>query len=224
MEFLCHRCGNALKEGSVFCAYCGAPQLVFEPSTEASGEVTPGRTASQALVNRGIQWKTALTSAVMIAVPVALLTMISSLFLVWVIGGGIAVVALYRRRAAALVINSRVGFRIGLVMGVLSSFLTMAISAGSAIFFRFVMHDGARIDSFFQTILDQGTLQASQSTPDAAAQMLEMMRFFGTADGKAGLVMAFSAMIVGSMMAFSAMGGALGARIFAPRGRSLHNP
>jgi hypothetical protein len=224
MEHACPSCGTSLGESTYFCPNCGAPQLRFEASDEMPGQLPSELTSGQAHTTRGIAWKKALTSAVIIAIPVALLNYVSSLFVVWVVAGGIAVVALYRRRAAGLLLSPRVGFRIGLLMGLLSAFLTVAIAACGMLVERFALHDGASIDTFFQTVLSQTAAQAAQSNPDAATQMADMMRFLNSPDGRAGLVMFLVAIGASSMIAFSAVGGALGARIFAARGRSLRNP
>ena len=213
-----------MSESASFCPHCGSPQVFFEPSADTPGQLPVGAVVASPLVHRGIAWKKAVTSAVLISVPVAALNYVTQISIVGVIAGGIAVMALYRRRTAGVAINSRVGFRIGLLFGLLSAFLTAGIYGGAILVQRFALHDGGRIDSYLQAMIEQGTAQTAQSNPDAAAQVAEVLRYFGTPDGKAVLITSIAAFLGFVILAFSAMGGALGARIFSPRARSLHNP
>ena len=96
MDPVCHRCGNSLHEGEGFCVHCGAPQLVVEaPDTAVTVPAVRLRGDTH-----NVEWRVAITSALIVAVPVGLLAPVpgGSLF---AIGGGFAAIALYRRRSAA---------------------------------------------------------------------------------------------------------------------------
>jgi hypothetical protein len=221
MEVLCQRCGVALNPTQVFCHNCGAPQLQIEPADIVSTEESGGATA--AAPSRDIAWKAAIRAALIVFLPAALLSSVVNFSCLWVIGGGMAAVALYRRRSNAI-LDTRSGLRIGLVVGLLVALTTSALDAVSMVVQRFGTHSARDIDERWNATLQpmiqqmqQSYEQASHSNPESAAQIVSMIHFWQSADGKAaGVLMAYGLLATG-IIVFSAVGGALGSRIFAAR-------
>ena len=96
MDSVCHKCGSAISSSELFCSHCGAPQLRYEPADEAPAFSAP----TQALGRDPgvVLWKDAIIAAIMVAVPVGILSSLLDFGALWVIGGGIAAISLYRRR------------------------------------------------------------------------------------------------------------------------------
>src|SRR5271170_5576350 len=140
MDPVCHRCGAALNSSDeLFCPHCGAPQLRYEPSDE------PGISAAsrpQTIFGGNldvVSWKAAVVSALLVAIPVGLLSSILDFGSLWVIGGGIATVSLYRRRVG-IPPTSRMGWRIGGLLGVLAAFISTAIYSLKLLVQRYKLH------------------------------------------------------------------------------------
>src|SRR5271169_3354716 len=99
MDPVCHRCGTTLNSSEeLFCPHCGAPQLRYEPADEQATAYEPSQQMTSGSNRDLISWKAAIVSALLVAIPVGLLSSILALGLLWVIIGGIATVSLYRRR------------------------------------------------------------------------------------------------------------------------------
>src|SRR5271170_1383370 len=146
----CHRCGSPLATPEMFCPKCGAPQLLYETGTEtADGPADPG---SHAL--RDIQWKPAVGAAVTFAVPVGVLCspvqILSWGWSLWVIGGAIAAVGLYQRRAAVHTLARPAGIRIGTIVGLIAATVACAFNAGAVVFLRYFLHGGDAMDKVYQ--------------------------------------------------------------------------
>lgn len=228
MEHICHRCGATLGTPDTFCPNCGAPQLRFEPTDEHAALLS-GRSLGQGFVDpEGISWKHAVGAAVTVAVPMGLLS--SSLLpgaslgcCLWVVGGAVGAVALYHRRAASAMLNIGAGARIGAVAGVIAAFVASMINGLQMVFQRFALHSGAEIDTEMQKVIDQMSASVSQSPPQSQAQMQDMLHFFSSPDGRAAMMLMASASSAVAIVLFSAIGGALGARIFASRRGPVSN-
>ena len=225
MEVLCQRCGVALNPTQVFCQNCGSPQLRIESSDILSAEerddsrgVTP---------TRDIAWKAAIRAALIVFVPVALLSSVINFSCLWVIGGGIAAVGLYRRWASNQ-LDTRSGLRIGMVVGLLVALTTSAVDGISMVVQRFGTHNAHDIDDRWNSTLQpmiqqmqQSYDQTAHSNPEAAAQIISMIHFWQSPDGKAAGVLMAYALLAAGIVVFSAVGGVLGTRIFGNRRASL---
>ena len=212
MEHLCHRCGTAITSSELFCPHCGAPQLRYEAADE---DVSPVSTSRQSLAGRdpgGVIWKDAIAAAAMVAIPVGLLSSLLDFGALWVIGGGIATVSIYRRRTGHPPMG-RGGWRIGSLLGVLAAFATTAIDSITLVFQRYVLHNGGVIDQRFHLVAQQLTEQLNRSNPEAAAAMPWFVHFWLSPDGTAAIALMGAVGSAFSMLLFSAAGGAIGARI-----------
>lgn len=211
MDSVCHRCGTAINSSELFCPHCGAPQLRYEPLDEAASVVS----ATTQTVGRDpgvVLWKDAITAAALVAIPVGILSSLLDFGPLWVIGGGIATVSIYRRRTG-LPPAGRMGWRIGSLLGILAAFTTTAIDALTLIVERFGLHNGGVIDQRFHVVGQQLTEQLNRSNPEAAAVIPWFIHFWVTPDGVAAIALMGAVGSALSMLLFSAAGGAIGARI-----------
>jgi len=212
MDPVCHRCGMALNSSEeLFCPHCGAPQLRYEPSDEAvpsfasSQQTTAGRSLDT------VSWKAAIASAFLVAIPVGLLSSILDFGSLWIIGGGIATVSLYRRRIGVPPTN-RMGWRIGGLLGVLTAFISTAIYSVKLLIERYMLHSG-EVDQQVHSFARQFADQANRSDPQTAAAVAQLSHFWLSPEGAAAIVLSTAAISALSMVLFGAAGGAIGARI-----------
>jgi hypothetical protein len=160
-----------------------------------------------------VSWKAAVVSALLVAVPVGLLSSILDFGALWVIGGGIAAVSLYRRRVGVLPTN-RMGWRIGGLLGVLAAFISTASYSLKLLVQRYVLHSG-ELDQQLHSVAQQFADQINRSDPQTAAAMAQLSHFWLSPDGAAAIVLGTAAVSAFSMILFAAAGGAIGARIAA---------
>jgi hypothetical protein len=209
MEQVCHRCGENLVADELYCPHCGAPQL----RVEESGAVVSAQEGSlQQSLDRAtdmMRWRAAIRAALLIAAPTALLSALLSLGALWVFIGGFFTVRIYRRRTDAPT-DSRIGWRIGGLMGVLSAILWLAIEALSMLVERYGMHQGQALDSTFRKAIQAAIHTMNQENPAFQHQFPWFAHFWLSPDGIATLYLSGTALIALSMILFSALGGALG--------------
>jgi hypothetical protein len=216
MDMACHRCGNTVHEGEGFCVHCGAPQLVVEAADAAVPPPPPIRFRGDI---HNVEWRIAITSALIVAVPVGLLAPVpgSSLF---AIGGGFAAVALYRHRSAAFT-DGRIGWRVGSILGVAAAIVAGVADAVRMVVERYVLHQGAALDAEFSTFAQQVADQILKGNPEALQQAPQMVHnmanFWLSADGHAAIGLSAIAGIAASMILFAATGAAIAGRILAMR-------
>jgi hypothetical protein len=210
VDSVCHRCGTAINSSELFCPHCGAPQLRYEPLDDAS-PVVSAATQSVGRDPGVVLWKEAITAAALVAIPVGILSSLLDFGPLWVVGGGIATVSIYRRRTG-LPPAGRMGWRIGTLLGVLAAFTTTAIDALTLIVERYVLHNGGVIDQRFHVVVQQLTDQL-RSNPEAVATIPWFVHFWVTPDGVAAIALMGAVGSALSMLLFSAAGGAIGARI-----------
>jgi hypothetical protein len=220
----CHRCGSALGSPETFCPNCGAPQLRYVADTEDA----EGTEEASGSGRREIQWKPALGAVITFAVPVGLLCspivpFVSSGCCLWVVAGSVAAIGLYQRRSATLTVGRRIGLRIGILIGILAATVATACNAGLMVFTRYALHGGTAMEKAFQLSMEQGSTYAAQFSHASPAQADEIMRFWLSPDGRAAATLLMALMSAAGIIVFSAIGGALGTRIFSGRNTSLRN-
>ncbi len=216
MEQVCHRCGETLISNKLYCPHCGAPQLRVEESESVLAAQEGSLQHSLDRVADMMRWRSALVSALLVAVPAALLSSVLSLGALWVFGAGFLAVAMYRRRTASAT-DGRLGWRIGGVAGAMAATLWLAIEAASMVFERYVMHQGASIDASMHKSLNDALKAMNQQNPALASQYPWFAHFWLSPAGVATLFVTGSCMLALSMVVFSALGGALGGRYLRSR-------
>lgn len=220
MDSLCYRCGNSLHEGDAFCPHCGAQQLLVE-AAEAGAQQQP----TQLLRHDStlVHWPAAITSALLIAIPVGLLSALAGMSSLFVIAGGFATIALYRRRSAGFT-DGRIGWRLGAILGVASALIASAADATRMIVIRYLMHNAHAVDEQFQSVAQQMADQALKSNSEAMQQAPQLVHawasFWLSADGHAAIQLLTAAIVSLGMILLAAMGGAIAGRVLAARPRA----
>lgn len=223
MELLCHRCGNSLREGEAYCPHCGAPQLTVE-----AGE--PGAVAPSAVRLRGdphrVQWRVAITTALMMAVPLGLVSGLAGTSLLIVAGAGFLTMWLYQRRAQGLS-DIRIGWRIGSMLGAAAALLACVVYAGRMLVQRYLMHSGPAIDGEFQASARQAIDMWRTANVQQGIQQQEMAHavkaasgFLLSPDGHAAMQLLLAVTMSAGILLFAALGGALGGWWQASRARA----
>jgi hypothetical protein len=220
----CHRCGSPLASPEMFCPNCGAPQLLYDAEGGA-GDAT-GIAATPAV--RDIHWKAALGAAVTFAVPVGVLCspvvpILSAGCCLWVVGGAIAAVGLYQRRAAVRTLARPVGIRIGTIIGLMAATVACAFNAGALVFVRYALHGGEAMEKAYQATMDQVSALTAQFSGGSPAESHEALQFLLSPDGRAASALLTAVMTSAGITVFSMIGGALGTRIFSGRDPSPEN-
>ncbi|WP_263350952.1 hypothetical protein [Acidicapsa acidisoli] len=184
-------------------------------------------TSGRAGMADGIAWRPALKAALMLAVPAAvlcsgLIPVGQSLGVLWIAAAAAWAVSLYSKRTSSGWLPTGTGVRIGLVTGLLASWLTLSVNGVSLWLARFVLHQGGQMDSLWQNEVET-SLQASQQmvaqmgmTSAQAAESTQFSRaLMLSAEGRAGI--ALSTFLAGAvfLVLFAMIGGALGARWLA---------
>jgi hypothetical protein len=225
MNLLCHRCGATLSSSELFCPTCGSPQLKFAQQEEGEPGYPAGRPPGAPPRAQGISWKDAILAALFVAVPAGLLSAVSVLSwgcCLWVVGGAVLAIAVYHRRAPAFLLETRSGVRIGAVAGLIAAYSSVIASAIWRVFARYVLHQGDAIDQFYDSVIKQSTALV-QTNPEAQAQWHSYVHFLMSADGRAAYTLMNAATTSVGIILFSALGGALGVRLLAPRKPTLGN-
>lgn len=219
MEQVCHRCGATLNGSDPFCPHCGAPQLRYEAPEEPSpsASASPAQRLSARNPNV-IAWQDAILTAALIALPAGLLSSLLGFEALWVIAGGMMTISLYRRRTGTLP-SGKMGWRIGMLLGLFASVVAAAINGITLLVQRYALHQGAVLDQRYHDLIQMnsklyGNLFAV-SNPDVAAAIAQAQHFWLTPDGAAAMMLANTLGLVITMLIFAAAGGALGARLNA---------
>jgi hypothetical protein len=222
MDPACHHCGATLSTSDLFCPHCGAPQLRFEAADkQEAGE--PEGNGSILRPNQLVAWRPAVHAALLVAIPVGLLSSLLDFGVLWVLAGGFCAVALYQRKGMLLA-SPRSGWRIGLLVGVLAAFFTGIVDGVSMVVERYGLHHGAMIDQKLIALTQQMTEQMVRQNPEAAQQIPWFIHFWVSPDGRAAVVLFMSAFAAAMMIVFSLLGGMLGARFLGARRRlSIHS-
>jgi len=221
---LCHRCGATLSASELFCPTCGSPQLRFAQQEEA--ETSHGsRVTGRPPAVQGVSWKDAIPAALVVAIPAGLLSAVSVLSwgcCLWIVGGAVLSIFVYHRRAPGYQLETRSGVRIGAVAGLIAAYSSVIATAAWRVFARFVLHQGQSIDEFYDEVIKQSAAMV-QSNPDALAQWNSYVPFLLSPDGRAACTLMNAATSALAIIVFSAIGGALGVRLLAPRKPTLGN-
>lgn len=222
MELVCHRCGATVQEGDPFCPHCAAPQLRYEAPDEPTP--APNTTSSQRpnLHNPGaIHWRDAIRIAAIIAVPAGLLSSrlgLQGIWAIWLIGGGVVVASMYRRRTGTL-LTGRMGWRIGVLLGLFTAAVAAVVDGASLIMQRFALHQGSIIDQRYRDAIEMSSKMYSglfaASNPQMASAIASAEHFWYTPDGAAAMMLINAAGLAFFMLIFAGAGGALGARLTA---------
>lgn len=219
MELLCHRCGNTPHEGEGFCPHCGAPQLMVDTSEPAG----PQQPAQRLGVDRSrVQWRVAIAYALLLAVPVGLLSAFAGMSSLFVIAGGFGAIFLYSKRTEAITDGS-IGWRVGAILGAAAASIASLADGLRLLVERYLLHHGAEIDTQFANVAQQLADQALKTNSQAMQQAPQLVHnwanFWISADGHAAIQLLTASMVSAGMILFAATGGAIAGRILSARPR-----
>jgi hypothetical protein len=170
-----------------------------------------------------VDWKPALRTAILLAIPAGLLSCgispVGMLGLFWMSAAAAWAVTLYVRSKAPSWITTGAGARIGLVTGLIAGAVAFSVSGGALFAQRFVLHQAGAIDTEWNARVEashQLTQQlAMQMGVLDAARLQAQKALMLSPEGHAGIEafgMASNALF---LLLFAAGGGAMGARLLA---------
>ncbi len=216
----CHRCSATLAPEAAFCQECGAPQLRVQPSEEDSPGNEQGAQSGHASAHpfHRVRWQSAISAAALVALPVGMLSSFLAFSTLWVMAGAVWTIALYRRWVPGRV-SGTTGSRIGVVLGLFAAFISTATDAASLLIDRYGLHHGSEIDQRLHAAVQAYVDAMIASNPAAATQLPWFFRFWLSPDGHAAYSLMLTCFSAASMLGFSALGGALGARYYGRRPR-----
>jgi hypothetical protein len=216
MDLTCSRCHQTIQSGDCFCPVCGLPQLVY--TTDGAGQGQPEPSTEAPRHASRVDWKTALRSALTLAVPAGLICAIPSpigIFgLLLMAAMGAWAVALYSRRQRPAWITLGAGARIGIVTGIVGAWTSAAVTALTLSAMRFALHRGDVIDGFWQT-LSQQVIQEWTAMGVDAQTMAVLKGFVLSPQGRAGWLLGAMACLMAALLVSAAAGGALSAHLLA---------
>jgi hypothetical protein len=224
MQEICHRCGGELSAGEpnapegrlLYCAHCGAPQLLLSDYTEplSTGAETAGASTGMLPPPRPnhVDWRLAVRSsavvsgiAVVLSVAAARIPNISPLSTIWIISASLTTLALYQRRRPLASMNAGIGAKIGMLVGVTLSFaLGAALSVGILVA-RFGLHALNGVDGEIAQIMKQLTDQVAAKQTIAP----EQVAFFNTIQFRTGYMLFVFAIVLVLVFLMSVFGGAV---------------
>lgn len=220
MEAACNRCHQSVPPESCYCPACGLPQLVFS-NDDGSGVTQADRWTEAVRDASSVEWRLALRSAMLLAVPAGLLSSgqspVALLSLFWMAAAAAWAVTLYVRRQQSAWITIGAGARIGLVTGLLAGWFAFAFSAASLFLMRFLFAQGKSFDEPWQALVAQMSeqWQSMSRDPQTSATLKAFAVWLLSPEGRAGSVLGGLLLLEAALLVFAAAGGAIGARLTA---------
>jgi hypothetical protein len=222
MEHACYKCGKAVEDGIPFCPQCGAPQI----RVMMAAQPAPGRSSSVALEGRpeqpaglpGLQpagapraWRAANLAAglgALVALLVAVLTGLPQVaFFLWMLGGGMLAVVIYRRRQQLGFMSAGMGARLGAMAGLMGFVIFGLLSLVQMLAMRGTGQLRAALEQALKT-------SAAHSGNPEAQQMVQQ---FLTPEGMRLLLALGIVLMLVLFVALSSLGGAIAATVVGKR-------
>ena len=227
MEIHCKRCHQIVPEDACFCPGCGLPQLLLSSETAISNDIAEsGSEAGNEPVRFAgeIAWRSAIRAAITAGVPAGLIcsgpSPLQGFALVWMATAAAWAVILYMRTERPAWLPSGAGVRIGLVTGIVASWMGFAANGIYIFAQRFWMHQGGELDSLYGTLVIEPFKQVTKqqlaglSAADAAqAQGVYnwMLAGLQAPEGHAWMLTFSIFMHSCSLALYAILGGAVGA-------------
>jgi hypothetical protein len=218
MEITCTRCHQAVLADNCYCPTCGLPQLQYS-AENVPGQAPPERWSEPVRDASTVDWKRAMRPALALAIPAGILCPLLypmgflGLFLMAM--AAYWAVVLYVRSQHPAWITVGAGARIGLVTGLVSSWLAFALVGCTLFAMRFILHQGKTLDDLWNdNVAKQFTQQWTSMGVDAASLTI-LKAWVLSPEGRAGSTLSGVVFLVSCLLVFAAGGGALGARFQA---------
>lgn len=217
MEFTCQRCGETISTEAAFCPHCAAPQLRWaQNELEPQPEIAAPPAADSAGPPRSVHWNTAIRLALLTSLVTGIFcSVLSPGILLWVACGTAATILFYRRRYPQMLINVRLGARMGILFGLFTAIVLTATDAAVMFYARYVMHEGSKFDQAYNAMLEQVAARAP-SNPATMPQWNALMHFWHSAEARAGLFLISASFLALTVVALCAAAGAITARFNRP--------
>jgi hypothetical protein len=218
MEITCIRCHQTVEADNCYCPACGLPQLQYT-SEATAGQAQPEPWSEPVQDASEVDWKPAMRAALMLAVPAGLLCSLFSpvniLGLVWIALAAALAVVVYMRSQRPAWITIGAGARIGLVTGLLGSWMAAAATGITLFVMRFFLHQGKAFDDVWQSLIND-QIGKQWTTAGIDAQSIVVYKaWLLSPEGRAGSMLGFILFLVAALVLFAVGGGALGARLLA---------
>jgi len=218
MEITCTRCHQTVQDENCYCPNCGLPRLVY--STDgAQGLPQPERWDEPVRDAATVNWKAAIRAAVTLAVPAGLLcSMFSPLSMIGFVLMAVAAawaVVLYVRSQRPALITVGAGARIGLVTGLMGSWMSAATAGVTLFVMRFFQHQGNFFDSFWQDFVNRQLTEQWTTMGVDAPTIGYLTAKLLAPEGRAGSMLSAILVLAVGLLLFAVGGGALGARLLA---------
>lgn len=222
MEHACHRCGKPVEDGVPFCPQCSAPQIrvmvAAQPASERSSSVVLEGRAEQPAALAGLQpagasraWRAANLAAglgALVALLVAVVTGLPLLaFFLWVLGGGMLAVVIYRWRQHLGFMSAGMGARLGAMAGLMGFVIFGLISL--------VQMLAMRGTGQLRPALEQALKTSAAHSGNPEAQ--QMVQQFLTPEGMRLLLALGIVLMLVLFVALSSLGGAIAATVVGKR-------
>ena len=225
METTCNRCHQPVDADSCYGPACGLPQLVY--TSENNPGPTPQEKSIEIASDAGtVAWRPALRAAMLVAIPAGLLSAggspVEALGLFWMSAAAAWAVMIYVRGQQPRWITMGAGARIGAVTGLLAGGVAFSATGFYFFFARKLMGQGKAIDEVWKSLVAQISQQWQTMYPDPPKSVLvkEMISWLRTPEAQAGWILCGMTALMGAMLAFAAIGGALGARLLVRRSQA----
>lgn len=224
MEHACHKCGAAVEDGVPFCPHCAAPQIRVMASAQPAPEPSlygpaahgqppePSVTLAQLRPEKLVRgWQTANLAAglgALAALIVAVATGLPQLgFFVWMLGGGMLVVVIYRRRQPFPGLTPGTGARLGAMAGLMGFVIFGLLSL--------VQVASLRGSGQLRAALEQALKTSAARSGNPEAQ--QMVQQFLTPGGMRMLLALGIVLMLVLFVAASSLGGAIAAALSRKR-------
>jgi hypothetical protein len=224
MEHACHKCGAAVEDGVPFCPHCNAPQIRVmaspapAPERPAYSPALEGQPAERPLTLADLQparlargWQAANLAAglgALAALVVMLATGLPQLgFIVWMLGGGMLAVLIYRRRQHLGAMTTGAGARLGARAGVMGFVIFGLLSL--------VQMLAMRGSGQLRAALEQALKTSAERSGNPEAQ--QMVQQFLTPEGMRTLIVLGIVLMLVLFVAVSSLGGAIAAALSRKR-------
>ncbi len=219
MEITCTRCHQTIQTDDCYCPACGLPQLLYSAEGLLPGQAQPEESNEPVRDASEVAWKPALRAVLLLAVPAGLLCSLLSpvgifgLFLMAMAAYWAVVIYVRGQRPAWITVGA--GARIGLVTGVVGSWMAAATTGATLFVIRFLFHNGKIIDDYWLDLVNRQLVQ-QWSTMGVDASTIALSRaWLLSPEGRAGFMMGGILFLMGGLLIFAVAGGALGAKLQA---------